>query len=400
MKPCFGDRTAMGFTAACLLMFAWIGAFLLPPVGRAQPPARDTIENIQFRGNRRVPAATMKARIFTQPGDPYDESALQRDFIALYNTGLFEDIVLSVEQGEQGKIVTFEVRERPVIRSIEYKGNKSVTQSDILDRFKDRKGGLTVESRFDPTRIKRAEVVLKQLLSERGRQYATVTVENKPIPPSSVALTFTVDEGPKVKIGRIGFEGNQVIGRRALARSMRNSRPIGIPKSLVLESIFAKTYDKNKLDEDLERVRGAYQDRGDFKALVNDPKIARGDTGGGIRIPWIKSGRPGRKVDITIPVVEGERYHLGDMTFQNSTLFQEPDKVLRTLFLMGKGDIFDVSKVRKGLEEMRKVYGEFGYINFVASPETEINDEARRIDMTFNVEEGKQFRVRRIEFAG
>src|SRR3990172_279091 len=235
MKPCFGDRTAMGLTAACLLMFAWIGAFLLPPVGRAQTPARDTIENIQFGGNRRGPAATMKARIFTQPGDPYDESALQRDFIALYNTGLFEDIVLSVEQGEQGKIVTFEVRERPIIRSIEYKGNKSVTQSDILNRFKERRVGMTVENRFDPTVIKRAEVVLKQLLSERGRQYATVTVETKEIPPSSVALTFVVDEGPKVKVGRIGFAGNKVLSRRKLARSMKNLRPIGIPYSLGFE---------------------------------------------------------------------------------------------------------------------------------------------------------------------
>jgi len=367
---------------------------------RSQTAPRPTIENVQFRGNRRVPAATLRTRIFSKPGDLYDDNALRRDFMALYNTGMFEDIVLRVEDGERGKVVTFEFKERPVIRSIEYKGNKSVTHSDILDRFKERRVGLTVESRFDPTRIKRAEVVLKQLLSERGRQYATVTVENKPIPPSSVALTFTVDEGPKVKIGRIGFEGNQVLGRRTLARSMRHSRPYGIPKSIILESLFAKTYDKNKLDEDMEFVRGAYQDRGYFKALVNDPKIATRDTGGGFRIPWIKSGRPGRKVDITIPVVEGERYHLGDMTFKNSTLFQDPDKVLRTLFLMGNGDVFDVSKVRKGLEEMRKVYGEFGYINFVASPETEINDEARRIDMTFNVEEGKQFRVRRIEFAG
>src|SRR3989338_6736574 len=401
MKPCFGDRTAMGLTAACLLMFAWIGAFLLPPVGRAQTPARDTIENIQFRGNRRVPAATMKARIFTQPGDPYDESALQRDFIALYNTGLFEDIVLSVEQGEQGKIVTFEVRERPVIRSIEYKGNKSVTQSDILDRFKDRKVGLTVESRFDPTRIKRAEVVLKQLLSERGRQFANVAVESKLIPPSSVALTFSIDEGPKVKVGHIEFEGNNIISDGKLRRAMRNSRPIVIPYSLILTNLWNKSYDKSKVDQDLEFVRGAYQDRGYFKVLVNDPKLETRTTGGGpFRIPWLYPNRPGRAVDITIPLVEGEKYVLGQMTFSNSTLFRDQQAALRSLFAMTEGDIFDVSKIRKGLEELRKLYGEFGFINFVASPETEIDDQARRINMSFDLEEGKQFTVRRVEFSG
>ena len=381
------------------------------PVPSAQQPAapaqagpagdRARIEGVQFRGNRRVPAATLRARTVTRPGDPYDPNALRRDFMALYNTGLFDDIILRVEDGDEGKIITFEVRERPLIRSIEYVGNTSVTHSDILDRFRDRRVGLTVESRFDATRIKRAEVVLKQLLSERGRQFATVTVETKPIPPSSVALTFRVDEGPKVKIGDINFDGNKVLSRRRLVRSMRNSRPFGIPKSLVLESIFSKTYDKNKLDEDLERIRGAYQDEGYFKALVSEPKITSRETGGGVfRIPLLYSNKPGRKVDIAIPVVEGEQYHLGDVTFNSVTLFTEPDRALRPMFVMAKGDVFDVSKIREGLENMRKVYGEFGYINFVASPETVINDEARRIDMKFDVEEGKQFKIRRIEFAG
>ena len=214
----------------------------------------------------------MRSKIFTKPGDPYDENALRRDFMALYNTGLFEDIVLKVEDGEKGKIIIFEVKEKPTIRSIEYKGNKSVTTSDILDRFKERKVGLAVESRFEATRIKRAEVVLKQLLAEHGRQYATVTVETKQIPPSSVALTFNIDEGPKVKIRNIDFEGNKALSRRQLVRAMKNSRPYGIPHSIILENLISKTYDKNKLDEDTELVRGAYQDKGYFKVTVERAK--------------------------------------------------------------------------------------------------------------------------------
>src|SRR3989304_3730354 len=378
-----------------LLLALWVTE------GRSQPAPRPTIENVQFRGNRRVPAATLRTRIFTKPGDFYEENALRRDFMALYNTGLFEDIILVVEDGETGKIVTFEVRERPTIRSIEYKGNKAVTQPDILDRFKDRKVGLTVESRFDPTRIKRAEVVLKQLLSERGRQFANVAVESKPIPPSSVALTFSIDEGPKVKVGKINFEGNKLISDGNLRRSMRHSRPYGIPYSLILSDLWNKTYDKSKLDADLEFVRGAYQDRGYFKVLVNDPKLETRTTGGGpFRIPWLYPNRPGRAVDITIPLVEGEKYVLGQMTFSNPTLFRDQQAALRSLFAMTEGEIFDVSKIRKGLEELRKLYGEFGFINFVASPETEIDDQARRINMSFDLEEGKQFTIRRIEFAG
>ena len=367
----------------------------------AQTGDRAMIESVQYRGNRRVPAATLRARTLARPGDPFDPNALRRDFMAIYNTGLFEDIILRVDDGDEGKIVTFEVRERPLIRSIEYTGNQSATQSDILDRFRERRVGLTVESRFDPTRIKRAEVVLRQLLAERGRQYATVTVETKPIPPSSVALTFIVDEGPKVKIGNITFDGNKILSNRRLVRAMQNSRPMGIPKTIILESLFSKTYDKAKLDEDLERIRGAYQDEGYFKALVSEPTVTTRDTGGGwFRIPLFYRNRPGRKVDISIPVVEGEQYHLGEVSFTDVTLFTQPDQALRPLFAMQSGEIFDVSKIREGLENMRKVYGEFGYINFVASPETIIDDEERKIDMAFSVEEGKQFRVRRIDFAG
>ena len=58
-------------------------------------------------------------------------------------------------------MVVFYVTERPIIRRIEYKGNKSITESDILDAFKDKKVGLSVESQFDPTKITRAEVVMK-----------------------------------------------------------------------------------------------------------------------------------------------------------------------------------------------------------------------------------------------
>jgi len=44
------------------------------------------------------------------------------------------------------------VKEKPTIRSIEYKGLSSVSQSDVLERFKQNKVGLTVENQYDPPR--------------------------------------------------------------------------------------------------------------------------------------------------------------------------------------------------------------------------------------------------------
>ena len=110
--------------------------------------------------------------------------------------------------------------------------------------------------------MKRAEVVIKQLLAAHGRQFATVRSEVRPIPPAAVALTFVVKEGPKVKVGKIKFEGNKALSNRELQSAMKNLKPIGIPHSIFLENLFPRTYDSTKLTEDAERVRYLLPDQG------------------------------------------------------------------------------------------------------------------------------------------
>src|SRR5271170_1980031 len=360
---------------------------------------QDLIVLIQVHGNRRIPTDTVKARIFSKPGDVYDPAAIERDFNALWNTGYFEDIRFEREQTPKGWIVHIYVKERPTIREINYVGLNAVSTSDVLDRFKERKVPLSVESQYDPTKVKKAEVVLKELLSEHGRQFATIRSEIRQIPPNAVAVTFVVKEGPKVKVGRIRFKGNKHIPDRTLRAAMKNLKPIGIPHSIFLEDIFSKTYDATKLEEDTERVRAEYQNRGYFKVLVDDPKTEIHDTGNtGFHIPWIQPG-PGKSVDITMPIEEGDRYHLGKITFKNNKAISNVN-ALRGLFPMKDGDIFSREKVAKGLENLRKAYGEAGYINFTSVPDTKFDDEKKTVNLEVDVDEGKQFYVRRIEFQG
>ena len=105
---------------------------------------QDLISRIEIHGNRRIPAETIRARIFTRPGDVYDQAAIERDFNSLWNTGYFEDIRFEREQTPKGWIVHVYVKERPTIREINYVGLNSVSNSDVLDRFKERKVGLSV----------------------------------------------------------------------------------------------------------------------------------------------------------------------------------------------------------------------------------------------------------------
>src|ERR1035437_5940324 len=368
----------------------------------AATPTGQVIEAFEFRGAKRVPQDTLKALIISKPGDNYAEETLRRDFMILWNTGRFDDIRLETEPGRSGLIVRFVVTERRVIRSIEYPGAKSVTVSEILDRFKERKVGLSVESQYDPNKVQRAAVVLKEFLAERGRQYATVDPQIEQIPPSSLKVSFVVNEGPKVKVGRIEITGNTEKNNLWVVRNMKNSKGIGIPHSIYFESIFPATFDRAKLEEDKERIRQAYQDAGYFTAKTLEESVdIQHRRGKGWRLTLIKMNMPGITADITLPVEEGKLYHLRNMNFTGVKLFRTPEVLMKPLFGMTTGDIFSTDKLRKGIENMRKLYGKFGYIDFVPEPDFHpAEDGTDQIDLTLTADEGKQFFIRRIDFSG
>jgi outer membrane protein insertion porin family len=357
-----------------------------------------TIDRIDIIGNRRIPADTVKSHVFTRAGDVYDEAALQRDLRSIWNTGYFDDVRIEREQSPKGWIINIYVREKPTIRTIEYKGLSSVSQSDVLERYKKVKVPLTVDSPYDPTKVTKAKVVLQQLLAEHGRQFATISVQVQPIPPASVGVTFTVKEGPKIKVGKIKFQGNKHVSSRKLQEAMKNLHPIGIPNSIFLESLFSKTFDATKLEEDSERVRDALQHYGYFKATVEDPKTNLRTIQGGLHIPLFQK-RPAKVMDITVPLEEGQRYRLKKIAFQNNKAISNSEK-LRSVFPIKDGDIFDTHLLQKGIEGLRKAYGTIGYINFSSVPTFDIDDEHQLITVNINVEEGKPYFVRRIEFQG
>jgi outer membrane protein insertion porin family len=372
-------------------------------------PQQFVIDRIDFLGNRRVRADTLKARIFSREGDVYNEETLRRDFQALWNTQFFEDVKLRVEDSPSrpnGKIIVFEVKERPQIRRIRYDGIHSVSESDILDRFKERKVGLSVESQFDPTKIKKAEVVLKELLGEHGRQFAKVTPQYERIASSNaVILVFKIEEGPKVKVGKIKFKGNHAFSDRKLIRAMRHDRPYAIPLYFTNISVLTKTYDREKLSEDLEvGVRGLYRDNGYFKVSVGEPILENVDTTGNrLGVPLVLGRSHGKAVNITIPIEEGERFRMGTLKIVSS----DPDKALslkvdalKAAFPLKQGDLFSTEKVRKALETYGKIYGEYGFIDFTPEPDTEVDDVNKIINLTLRFDEQKQYFVRRIDFSG
>ena len=149
-----------------------------------------------------------------------------------------------------------------------------------------------------------------------------------------------------------------------------------------------------------------YQDNGYFKVVVKDPILKTVDvTQGGhcpFRFRW-SGARRGKATNISIPIEEGEQYRMGRLVIRSA----DPDKglslkreYLEAIFPLKKGDIFDVDKIRKAIENYTKLYGVYGYIDFTATPQMDVHDDTKTIDLTFDFDEQKQFFVRRIEFSG
>jgi outer membrane protein insertion porin family len=351
----------------------------------------------QVVGNRRIPKESVLARLFSRAGDAYDPAVVERDFNSLWNTGYFDDLRIEKINGTGCLQLIIYVREKPTISEINYKGLNAVSVSDVLERMKKEKVGVSVESQYDPTKVKREEVVLQELLGEHGHQFAVIKTEVKTIPPARVALTFVVKEGPTVKVGKIQFTGNTALNHRELVAAMKNLKPIGIPHSIFLENIFPRTFDASKLDEDADRVRQAYRDKGYFKANTGEPQTNVRNAGG--VNPFTLHPSTGKRVDIVIPIEEGERYRLGGITFTGNKAYSN-QKALRAQFAQKDGEYFNATLFGKGIENLRKAYGEGGYINMVPSPVPRVDEAKKLVYLDIDIDEGKQFYVSRIEFTG
>ena len=108
------------------------------------------VEDVKIRGNRRIPAETVRQYIQTKKGDPFDPAVIDKDISTLNAQGFFDTIKIEVEDGRGGKIVTFVITERPIIRDITYSGLKTIIESDVLNKLREKGVRLSKEIQYDP----------------------------------------------------------------------------------------------------------------------------------------------------------------------------------------------------------------------------------------------------------
>jgi outer membrane protein insertion porin family len=371
----------------------------LQPFALASRVQNVTVEQVSIRGNRRIPESTIKIWIGTREGDQYSPVQLDRDVRALYAQGHFEDVKVYAEEGTRGgKIITFEVVERPLLLDIKYEGLKSVTQSNLLEEFRKRSVGLSKESQYDAVKAKRAASVIKEMLANEGHPEATVDPIREEISKTAVALIFRINEGPRFRVATIEFQGNKVFSTSYLRSQMKLVKELGLLTTFTSKDI----YHKEKLETDLDRLRVlVYADHGYLKAHFGDPQVEEvGQVG--TFLPLI--GHKGRGIKIVIPVDEGRQYRAAEIKVEDNTEFTADE--IKGVVGLKTGDVIKgYSVVQKGLENLKKLYGSRGYIQFNSGFVPDFKDDPSdpgkgTADITYSVEEGKQYTLRRLEFIG
>src|SRR5499427_6415291 len=363
------------------------------------------VEQVRIANNRRIPKDTILYQLQTKAGDRLNPEIIRADVKRLYAQGHFDDIRVEEEDGKTGKIITFFVVEKKTIRSVKYEGLNSITNSEVLEKLRDRKSTITQESNYDPSRVKKAESVIKMMLAEKGHQDATIETITEDIPPNSIALTFKVNEGPKVRIEKINFEGNKVFTDAEIKKSMKlikEASPMTVFNS-------KDTYFDLKLADDLTRIRMLYAEHGYVRANVLDPIVETKPHQVMRTLPFIRAPFPfgiplpfwKKKVDryfITINIEENDQYRVGEVKVTGNKRFNE--LVIRAILGLVPGEIFNEERLRKSFDNLKKLYGSQGYINFTAVPLQDFDESKKIVNLTINVDEDRQFFVNRIAFSG
>lgn len=407
-----------------LLAFALAGGLAAQ---EAEPIAR-----IDVVGSQKMTIETILFKTGLKVGD--DLRAI--DFTALierlWATGSFDDIKFEVEDTKEGKKLVIRVKERPIVKEVDYRGGTEVGLTNLKDKIKEKKLEVKPDSLYDPEAARKIKALIVEQAAEKGFRNPVVDVTLESMGLGLARLVFDIKEGGKVRIYKVTFRGNKAFSSAQLRRAMEKTRQHWMFSWLTSHDLLV---DKN-LEEDLQNIKKAYWRSGYKDVFVGQPTIKvedftseRQKKKNDKRIKEAKSPKYDLRATLEVPILEGEQFYEGafKVTGNDKVYKGEPgERFFRTKIAEARRDnrsfvakflnlrpaigdpaekenrLFDLDGLNKGLEKVREAYNNASYVAFRAEKKLDVREAngVKKVDVTLKVDEGEPHTIRRIDFEG
>lgn len=332
--------------------------------------AQGEIFQIQIEGNNLISDAKIVSQIRVKAGQPYSDIIVDQDIKNLYQTGYFEDISTDIKETPEGVILTFKVKEKPVVNKISIVGQRHIRETQILEVIGIE--GLEEGGFIDDYRLRQAVRKIEGLYAQRGFSQAKIEYQVNPVEEGKVDLDFIITEEGLIKVRAVNVKGNETFSDNQIRKLMKTRRAWLFNRGIFRESQFK---------DDLGRITAFYHQEG-FTDMSLDPDIE-----------YRREG-----VYITLNIQEGERYYLGSIEIKGNKEIATA-KIYSSLTL-SEDDVFSEAAVYYGASEIRQLYVDHGYIFAQADPVSVLNLETGRVDLTYNITEGYVAYVEDIQIRG
>ena len=335
------------------------------------------VSKVEIVGNQRVEDDAIRIHITQQAGQPLDESAVDQDLRTIYKMGFFDQAnVKKIPQPNGSIILVYQLKERPQITDVKFYGMKAIRSNDdkIVSATKIHPGAI-----LDPTAVKETINGLTEVYHAQGYLDAKVTF--KPIlqPDNTAFGEFDVVEGPKIEVSEIKFEGNKAFSSRELRGVMETKTHLPLV-SLILTSWGA--LDQTKLNDDVDRLTAFYYDNGYLNIHIDQPRLDRN----------------GNSITVVITIDEGKPYRVGRVAVEGNLKF--PRREVRKQVTLKTGELFRGSAMQRNVLALSDFYSNRGYAYVNVDPHTQLNQNAKTINVIFVINPGHEVLIDRVNITG
>jgi outer membrane protein insertion porin family len=341
------------------------------------------IRRILIRGAGRVSEEDIRSSLTIEEQEPCSDSQVARDARTLWDLGYFDDLVFAGRAVGTNEIdVILEVRERPAIGRIRFVGNDEIDDDDLEEKVTLREGEV-----LSIPELARQVTRIRDLYAEKGYFLATVRYDLRELPQNEVEVRFEIVEGEEVTVRRIRFIGNRHIPADELDGFMRTSAT-GFFSFIASDDTFNRAH----FEEDVQRLQAVYYDQGYLAVSVGTPRIEL---------------TPDRRyIDISIPIEEGPRFKIGRLSVEEVDEDGEEIEPLggrrrvREMIEAEPEEWFSRSTIAQSLLEVTRHYRDHGYAQVELVPQTDLDMEARTVDVVVAIRRGPPVRIERINIRG